>query len=249
MRTPARSRPRRKPATFVLVHGAWHGGWCWVRVVDLLRGAGHRVYTPTLTGLGERVHLAHPGIDLTLHVQDVLSLLATEELTRVILVGHSYGGMVITAVASRAASRLSNLVYLDAFVPADGQALLDLVPPEAAAGMRAVARERGDGWRIPPFSAESLRDRYGLTNPKDRAWVLRHLVPQPLRTFEQPVEAGGAERLRRTYIYCCKPSLGGFDQFVRFKGQSSWRFHELRTGHDAMVAAPREVARILLDMA
>lgn len=227
--------------TFVLVHGAWHGGWCWTRVSRMLRDVGHDVFTPTLTGLGERAHLARPDVDLALHVQDVVALLETEELRQVVLVGHSYGGMVITGVAARVAARLAHLVYLDAFVPARGQAVLDLVPPAGAAAMRATAREQGEGWRIPPFPPE----RFGVTSAKDVEWLTRHLVPQPLRTVEQPSDADAPSKLKRTYVYCAK-STGSFDQFRRLQEDRAWRFHELATGHDAMVTAAREVATILL---
>ena len=228
--------------TFVLVHGAWHGGWCWVRVARLLRDAGHLVYTPSLSGLGDRAHLAAPEVDLTLHVQDVVGLLEMDELQRVVLVGHSYGGMVITGVAGRVASRLAHLVYLDAFVPNGGQSLFDQVPPERAEAMRGAAREHGDGWRIPSWPPE----RFGVTSERDTAWLLKHLVPQPLRTFEQPVAAGDGGRFQRTYVYCSRPAMGAFDRFQQLRDQRAWSFHEVKTGHDAMVTAPGEIARILL---
>src|SRR5215831_5722049 len=136
-------------ATFVLVHGAWHGGWCWKKVTPLLRAAGHEVYTPTLTGLGERVHLASPKVDLTTHIQDVVNVLDYEDLHEVVLVGHSYGGVVIAGVADRVPSRVGHLVYLDAGVPHNGEGYLDLLP-----NLRALIEEdsrlNGDGWRVPP---------------------------------------------------------------------------------------------------
>jgi pimeloyl-ACP methyl ester carboxylesterase len=233
---------KRRPTTFVLVHGAWHGAWCWTRLVELLEVVGHRVYTPTLTGLGDRAHLARPDIDLALHVQDVVALLETEELTRAVLVGHSYAGMVITGVAARAASHLSQLVYLDAFVPASGQAVFDLVPPDAAERVRAAAREKGEGWRIPPWPPE----RYGVTGARDTEWLNRRLGPQPLRTFEQPLDPAGPDRLKRTYIYCAKPAMGPFDQFLALRDDRAWDFHQLNTGHDAMITAPAALAKILL---
>lgn len=234
------------PATFVLVHGAWHGGWCWVRVARLLSEAGHIVYTPSLTGLGDRAHLARPEVDLALHVQDVVGLLEMEESERVILVGSSYGGMVITGVAELAAARLAHLVYLDGFVPADGQALMDLLPPEIAAELRVAARDHGDGWRIPPFPPA----RFGVTDPEDAAWLSRHLVPQPIRTFEQPIQTGDAARVKRTYIHCSEPEVKAFARFAaRFKQDRAWRYHEVKTGHDAMVTAPRQIAELLLECA
>jgi pimeloyl-ACP methyl ester carboxylesterase len=233
---------KRNTGTFVLVHGAWHGAWCWSRLGELLRAVGHSVYTPTLTGLGDRAHLAHPGVDLALHVQDVVAFLEAEELNRVVLVGHSYAGMVISGVAAKAASRLSHLVYLDAFVPAPGQSLFDLLPAERVDSMRMAAEAEGQSWRIPPFPPQ----RYGVTGTQDVAWIARHLVPQPIKTFEQPVEASTSGRLKRTYVYCSSPATGTFDRFLSLRDDRAWHFHELKTGHDAMVTAPAALAKILL---
>lgn len=232
-------------ASFVLVHGAWHGGWCWVRVARLLRDAAHEVHTPTLTGLGERAHLASANVDLETHVQDVVGLLEAEELRNVILVGHSYAGLVISGVAARVANRLSHLVYLDAFVPESGRSLLDYLGPRAEV-VRESARTAGDGWRIPPFPPE----RFGVTSQRDRDWLQRRLVPQPLQSFEQPLSAAGGEKLKRAYIYCSSPATGTFDQFAeRLREDRKWLYHEIKTGHDAMVTAPGEVAKFLLGLA
>jgi len=228
---------------FVLVHGAWHGGWCWAKVARLLRDAGHEVYTPTLTGLGERAHLARPEVDLELHIQDLVAMLEAEELRQVTLVGHSYAGFVITGAAARAAAgRIAQLVYLDAFVPEPGKSLLDYAGPRAEA-IREAARTHGEGWKIPPFPPE----RFGVTSQRDTEWLTKHLVPQPLRTFEQPLPAAGGEKLKRTYVYCSKPAMGAFDQFAeRLRDDRKWTFHDLKTGHDAMVTAPGDVAKILM---
>jgi len=230
--------------TFVLVHGAWHGGWCWSRVARLLHDAGHTVYTPSLTGLGDRAHLARPEVDLALHVEDVVALIETEELRSVILVGHSYGGMVATGVAARVSPRLAHVVYLHAFVPASGQSLLDLLAPDRAAAFRQAAADQGEGWRIPsPPPA-----RFGVTSARDTEWLTRRLVAQPLRTFEQPLAGAGAERVKRTYVYCSKPATGSFDQFAeRFRDDGKWTFHDVKTGHDAMITAPGDVAKILMN--
>ena len=153
-------------ANFVLVHGAWHGGWCFKRVAGLLRRAGHEVYTPTLTGLGERAHLIRPTVSLETHVDDVVGVLRCEELSDVVLCGHSYGGMVISGVAEQAADRLRALVYLDAFVPENGQSLFDLLPSGRACTMRADARENGEGYMVMPPPAA-----YFNVNAADAAWV------------------------------------------------------------------------------
>jgi pimeloyl-ACP methyl ester carboxylesterase len=228
--------------TYVLVHGAWHGGWCWAKVARLLRDAGHEVYTPTLTGLGERAHLARPEVDLETHIQDVVAMLEAEELRQVTLVGHSYGGMVITGVAARTSGRIGHLVYLDAFVPEAGKSLLDYVG-EGAGAMREAAVAHGEGWKLPSFPPE----RFGVTSQRDTEWLTKHLVPQPLRTFEQALPAAGGEKLKRTYVYCSKPAMGAFDQFAeRLRDDRKWTFHDVKTGHDAMVTAPGEIAKILM---
>ena len=228
--------------TYVLVHGAWHGGWCWAKVARLLRDAAQDVYTPTLTGLGERAHLARPEIDLETHIQDIVAVLETEELRGVTLVGHSYGGMVISGVAARVTGRIAHLVYLDAFVPETGKSLLDYVG-ERAAGIRETVATKGDGWKLPSHPPE----RFGVTSQRDTEWLNKHLVPQPFRTFEQPLPAAGGEKLKRTYVYCSKPATGTFDQFAeRLRDDRKWTFHDVKTGHDAMVTAPGEIAKILM---
>jgi pimeloyl-ACP methyl ester carboxylesterase len=228
------------PSTFVLVHGAWHGGWCWVKTTRLLTDAAHTVYTPTLTGLGERAHLANPEIDLDTHVQDVAAVLEAEDLRNVVLVGHSYGGMVISGVAARTKGRIARLVYLDAFVPAAGQSVFSLMPPERADLFRKGAAD-ADGWRVPsPPPA-----RFGITSQRDTEWAQKRLVGQPIKTFEQPLAAAASSE--GTYIYCSKPAMGAFDAFAeRLSDDRKWRFHDLKTGHDAMVTTPGELAKILM---
>lgn len=137
-------------ATFVLVHGSFGGGWVWAAVAARLRAAGHAVFAPTLTGLGERIHLAHPGVDLATHVADVANVLAYEDLAGVVLVGWSYGGMAATGAADRAPARVARLVYVDAAAPEDGQCVFDIAGPEAREMLEAAAEREGDGWRIPP---------------------------------------------------------------------------------------------------
>jgi pimeloyl-ACP methyl ester carboxylesterase len=160
----------------------------------------------------------------------------------VTLVGHSYGGMVISGVAARVAARIGHLVYLDAFVPETGKSLLDYMG-ERAAMMREAATSNGEGWKLPAFPPE----RYGVTSQRDTEWLTKHLVPQPLRTFEQPLPAAGGDKLKRTYIYCSKPATGTFDQFAeRLRNDRKWTFHDVKTGHDAMITAPGEIAKILM---
>ncbi len=246
-------------ATFVLVHGAWHGGWCWKKVTPLLRAAHHEVLTPTLTGLGERSHLAGPGVNLSTHIQDVVSLLTYEDLEHVILVGHSYAGMVITGVAERMPERLAQLVYLDAFVPEDGQALLDITAPEPQqrAAMAARVRAEGDGWGLPsrqPGPMESFaREQWCITDEADLRWLLARLGPHPYATLTEPVQRANpaAAALPRTYVRCTRLPHPHFDHFAAAARQtgSGWRYRELASGHDAMVTVPQDLAALLLELA
>ena len=230
-------------ATFVLIHGAWHGGWCWKRVAPALRRAGHEVYAPSLTGLGERKHLAAPRIDLDTHIQDVAGLLEMEDLHDVILLGHSYGGMVVTGAADRMFQRIAQLVYLDAFVPQDGKCLLDYVVPERAARMKEEG-ERTGMVTPPPLSL------WGLTQPEDVAFAGPREVKHPYATMCQKIRLSNEAllaRLPKTFVYCSSPATGSFDQFAaRYREDPAWRFHELKTGHDAMLLMPEAVTRILL---
>lgn len=236
-------------ATFVLVHGATHGGWCWRRVVPLLRSAGHEVFVPTLTGLGERAHQAHPGIDLDTHVQDIVGILEYEDLERVVLVGHSYAGTVIAGVADRAPERIAHLVYLDGAAPSDGQALLALFSTDGQAALRDEVAAEGDGWRLLPGDPAF----YGITDPEDAAWVRAKLTPQPFKTFTQPLRltnpAGFAGP--KTLIACvaAAPAAWRDAMIERARAEPGWRYREVATGHDAMITTPREVADLLLEAA
>jgi len=229
----------------VLVHGGWHGGWCWKPLVPQLRAAGHRVTRPTLTGVGERAHLASAAVKLDTHIEDVVRHIENEELEGVVLVGHSYSGMVITGVAHRIPERLAALVYLDAFVPENGRSLLDYVVPERAAAIAAQAAATGMVECMPLHLL-------GLHREEDIQWVARRVTPQPGATFTQPVRLDPAAAARvaalpHTFIYCSSPATGSFDRFAeRFRADPQWRFAELKTGHDAMISDPDGVARILL---
>ena len=218
-------------ATYVLVHGACHGGWCWRRVAPLLRAARHEVFTPTLTGLGERAHLAHRGIDLEAHIQDVAAVLAYEELREVVLVGHSYAGLVITGVAERAADRLAQLVYLDAGVPRDGEAGLDLFAPEEVAAMRARVAAAGEGWRLPPPGGEQPWD---VTSPDDVQWVRSKVTPHPFATFTQPLRLANpaAAALPKTFIHCTGTAPSRWREIClrRVRSEPGWRYRALATG-------------------
>ncbi len=239
-------------ATFVLVHGAWHGGWCWQKVTPFLEAAGHQVYAPTLTGLAERASELSPDIGLDTHIQDIVSLLADKDLHGVILAGHSYGGMVITGVVDQAPERIAHLVYLDTFVPRDGESMAS-VSPIVIWLLRRQAQ--GDGWRI------ASRGDYGVTTEPDRSWVLRSVTPQPLKTLEQPLHLKNPAIVStkpRTHIDCTGD--GSFVSRMRPllrhllapralpPKEAGWYLRQLPTGHDAMITSPRELADVLLEV-
>jgi pimeloyl-ACP methyl ester carboxylesterase len=224
-------------ATFVLVHGAWHGGWCWKKLAPLLRVNGHTVLTPTMTGLGERAHLLAPEVNLETHIVDIVAAVECEDVQRVVLVGHSYGGMVVTGVAPRIASRLSHIVYLDAFFPEDGKALKDYAP---------IPPTRADGWRIPPAGTPQ---NFGVKSQGDIAWVARRLGDQPLQTFTQPVRAPGETlaQSKQHFIQCTRTPW--FAEAVQRGQRRGSRVHDLLiAGHDAMITEPAALAKILLNL-
>lgn len=230
-------------STYVLIAGSWHGGWCWRKVVPLLRQAGHDVLTPTLTGTGERSHLLSRDIDLALHVQDIVQVLEYEDLREVVLVGHSYGGMVITGVAEHAAARIASLIYLDFLPPDDGQCVCDVSPDGGARG-RQLAADEGNGWLVPPPSPAA----FGISDPAEITWMQARLRPMPLATFEQPVRAptAAAARLPRMCIFCTESK--GFRYISQRAQEAGLDYHELAAGHDAMVTAPEELARVLVTL-
>ena len=230
-------------ANFLLVHGGWIGAWSWRRVRPLLLAAGHQAFTPTLTGLGERAHLLSPDIGLTTHIQDVVGVIESEELQDVVLVGQSYAGMVITGVADRVAGRLSQLVYLDAFVPRDGESLADLVAPEMMASLQQAARSEGNSWRVPPLPPQAC----GVSEEQDVQWMLRRMGFHPLKTMLEPLHLTLQKcTVPKTFIYCNRPAMGLFEGFVARARAEKWNCYELATGHTSMVTAPRELASILL---
>jgi pimeloyl-ACP methyl ester carboxylesterase len=229
---------------FVLVHGAWHGGWCWQRVAPLLRAAGHEVFAPSLTGLGDRAHLAGRDIDLDTHIADIAGLLEMEDRANVVLVGHSYAGMPITGAADRAAARIARLVYLDAFVPAHGQCVLDFWPAEGRGDLER--RAAADGF-IPPTPLQA----YGVTKREDLAWAEPRIRPHPYATWMQPLRlTHGETKLPRAYIRCTNPARPVFEQFSRrLPADPGWTYREIDAGHDCMIADPHGTAELLLSLA
>ena len=235
-----------KKATFVLVHGAWHGGWCWRKVTPLLQDAGHEVFTPTLTGLGDRSHLIHPLIDLSTHIQDITAMLEYEDLHNVILVGHSYGGMVIAGVAAKAETRLSQLIYLDAFLPENGKSLRDYAD---GAALDEWVQDNGAGWRHSYTFLGTAAEVFGIKDSMDLAWLVPRLGDQPYRTFTEPVELAtdSGKSLRQSYIHLTEAPF--FTEAATRAKKHGFRLRELfSAGHDAMVTQPEELAKILLEL-
>jgi pimeloyl-ACP methyl ester carboxylesterase len=236
-------------ATYVLVHGGHHGGWCYQKVARLLRAAGHEVYTPTLTGLGERRHLLSAEVDLEMHVVDVAKLLVFEDLHDVILAGHSYGGMVITGVADRARERIRELVYLDAAHPRNGESLADVAAPVMEV-CRDWVREI-DGVELVTWPQTLEPAFFGVTDPLDAAWMRARLHLQPWRCYTQKLhlaDEAAVRRLPRTDIDC-SPRVSEFDARRKAERLEADRAWEIDTGHDLMVTEPEKLAEMLLRLA
>jgi len=233
-------------ATFVLVHGAWHGSWCWARVRRALLDQGHQVFTPTLSGVAERSHALSPDIDLQRHVDDVANLIRWEELDSVILCGHSYGGCVVSGVADRMPERIAALVYLDAFLLEDGESLHDFLPAEQRELQVSLANEFGDGWRVPPIPAEVFN-----VNARDREWVDRQCTPQPLATFQQRIRLnGGLSQISRVHFIFASdwegtPFTRSYDR-AKARG---WTTSEIACGHDVMLDCPEALTSELIEVA
>ena len=231
-------------ADIVLVHGAWHGSWCWRRVVPLLWLAGHRVVPVTLSGLGERAHQLSPEITLDTHVQDVVTAMRAEECSRAVLVGHSYGGMVVTGAADRLGEEVGRLVYVDAVVPLPGEAWSTRNPSSVQVERRAAIERHGN--LTPPAPSA-----FGLTGA-DADWVERRQTPQPGGVYDDPLDfdADRWAALPRTFVDCTMPALptiGPSRELVR--SQPGWEVVELDTGHDPMISAPADLAAVLLTVA
>ena len=228
----ARAQTKRSP--FVLVHGAWHGGWCWRRVADRLTAKGRYVSAPTLSGVCERSHLASDSINLSTHIDDVVNEIKWKDLEGLVLVGHSYGGMVITGVAERIRERIAAIVYLDAFLPMDGQSLLAIRGPSARPFSEPM---------VPPISAASFR-----VNAKDAAWVDGKMTPHPVKCFTETLKVTGAYQTiaEKLYIRALDYPSTTFDAaFERCRTDRAWKTMGMKCGHDIMIDQPAELATIL----
>jgi pimeloyl-ACP methyl ester carboxylesterase len=229
-------------ATFVLVHGSFHGGWCYSRVEARLRAQMHDVYTPTLSGLGERAHLAGQPINLSTHIQDVVGMFHSYDLSDVILCGHSSGGMVITGVAGLVGERIRTLFYLDAAVPENDQSSFDIVGPEAAQSILQLAGETGT--MVAPLGAEVFQ-----VNSGDIEWVNKLCTPHPIGCFIQKLRYTGKEALvtRRTYVRCERFQWVNHSTYARVKDLPGWKAVSLDCGHDMMVDDPDLLVTLLLE--
>jgi pimeloyl-ACP methyl ester carboxylesterase len=227
-------------ANFLLIHGSWHGGWCWERVMPILQERGHEVWAPTLIGLGERAGVANPKTGLTTHVDQITELIQAGDLKELTLVGHSYAGLVMVGTAERVTERIIRLVYLDALVPDHGQSAFDLMPG-AEAGFVQMMRSSGSDFLVPPMSPQEL----GVTEPADVKWVRTHLTPMPILTHREKVQAPQrkAAKIPSTYIECLQFGLGA--GFAARAGREGWRVLESDSGHDVMITNPKGLADLL----
>ncbi len=233
---------------FVLVHGAFHGGWCWRFVAQRLMSAGLRVLTPTLTGLGERAHLLSRSVNLETFIADLIGVIDAEELDDFVLVGHSFGGMVISAVADRRPGRIRQLIYLDAVIPENGRSALSRLPPATAAMRLKAAEESSGGLSIPapPGSA------FDVPPGPDRDWVERRLTPHPLAAYADPIRLDHpvGNGLPRVFIRCIRPVYDAVrPSYDRIATDPAWTRVDLETGHDAMITAPDALSALLLRLA
>ena len=230
------------PKTFLVCHGAWSAGWAWKKMHPLMSKAGHRLVTPSYTGLGDRAHLAQPGIDLEAHIADMLAVIKYEDLRDFVLIGHSYGGMVATGVADRVRDKVQQLIYVDAFVPQDGQSLLDFLPESEQRRMREGVQS-GDGWRVSPNPTPPD------TPSEDIAWLNERRVNMPIKCFETKLKLEkGPLTLPRSYVYATRfPPVNVFGQFAKMaKGNSAaWRYHEIDASHSPNVTAPEALMALL----
>lgn len=229
--------------TFVLLHGAWHGSWCWARVADPLRARGHRVTAPTQTGLGERSHLISTDITLETFADDLINHILFEDLTGVTLVGHSFGGNAISVAAERIPDRIAELVYLDATIIGPGESPFDMMPPEVVAERRRLARESSGGVSIPNPPASA----FGVLDPHDAGWLEDRLTPHPISTMESRIPLSGAPGggVAKRYIVCTDPIYPALQKVRDRVTAAGWPVDEILTGHNAMVSAPDALIGLL----
>ena len=239
--------PESRGKTYVLVHGSWGGGWQWASVAERLRAQGHRVFTPTQTGLGERKHLLSRDITIDTFVEDIVNVLEAEDLRDVVLVGHSFGGIPITGAADRAPERIRHLVYLDALIVQGGRSAFDGLPAEIVAARRKAVQEGGNGIALPLPPVEGIRLNAGVPAPLAE-WLHRHFTPHPIGAYETPLKLANpvGNGRPRTYVYCTTPPYAATEASRRWaRGREGWNWVELAAGHAALTTAPDEVAGLL----
>lgn len=228
----------------VLIHGGFHGGWCWDKVRPLLEDDGWSIDSPSLTGSGEKAHLASPQISLSTHVQDVVDLIVSKDLTDVTLCGHSSAGMVITGVAEAIPERLRTLVYLDALIPRNGESMCDILGPEMTGAMRQHTDERGEGWLVPASDFNATAD-FGVTDPVDAAWVQQNLTGHPIKAFADPLRltTGTGPVASKIIVRCTEHRLRPhLDRaMVLFEGRPGWTVYRWPSAHDVMITEPERV--------
>lgn len=239
--------PSSDRSTFVLLHGGRHGGWCWRKVGQLLNEAGHEVYAPTLTGLGDRAHLLSRDIGLSTHVRDLVNTFEFEDIRDAVMVAHSYGGMVVSGAMPEIGDRVRSVIHLDSQVPETGQSVFDLIGPERASAMRTLVDEQGEGWYVPPSDV----GRYGITDPDDLAWTNSRITAQPVKTYTEPVGPTGTAWTHPGMFVECVPSR--IEPEVRQRAREreevdpDFLYRVLDAPHDAMISHPGLVSDLLLE--
>ena len=237
------------PKTFVLAHGSWHGGWCWKRVAERLRGKGHTVYTPSYTGMGDRAHLLSKDITIDTFVEDLVGVIQSYELTKVVLVGHSFGGVPISGVADRIPDRIAYLVYLDSVVVESGRTAFSYYPPAEAEARIKAAEKATNGLAVPVPQTLPAVWGLGKEGDPDYDWVRRRLTPHPLRTYTTvlTLRAPVGNGLPRTYVHCTQPPNPVLEASTKLvRSWSGWKWVDLAAPHDAIITHPDDVVAVLL---
>jgi pimeloyl-ACP methyl ester carboxylesterase len=228
--------------TIVLVHGSCHGGWCWDKLIPFLKRHDYEIYAPTLTGLGERSHLLFENIDLSIHIKDIVQVFEYQNLYDVILIGHSYGGMVIGGVAERIPNRIKSMIFLDAYIPQDGKSAFDLVPGLKNIYEQRSLKEKGKEWLVLSYTPQE----FGVIDPDDATWMKKRLCPMPFHTHDEFLTIGNIASIKLPKTYITFTDFGE-SMFKSIKTEKEvWDYHEFRRGHDAMITVPEELSKLLL---
>lgn len=235
---------------FVLIHGACHGGWCWTKVAEQLRSHDFTVYTPTLTGMGERVHLLNESVTIQTHIDDIVNVLRYEDLSDVILVGHSYAGLIIPAVNEAVPEKISQLIFLDSYIPAHGKTGFEILEKEYQDSWQYVAQVSGNGWRMP--AGEDSLDIWGVKEPEIRKFLLFKITDFSINFLRTPIFfTKHFENVKKSYIRCTQPCYVN-DLMLPFYHQAKnqgWPIYKIDTGHEPMLTTPTELTKILLEIA